>query len=76
MINLVFTKNKNISNKNFLVSNLDNHPDLIGSIEFANNWYKATRAGYLWELLTVKFPFVYSVKRFIMSLIRPSGTST
>lgn len=76
MINLVFTKNKNISNKNFLVSNLDNHPDLIGSIEFANNWYKATRAGYLWELLTVKVPFVYSVKRFIMSLIRPSGTST
>ena len=76
MINLVFTKNKDINDTIFLVSNLDNHPDLIGPIEFANNWYKATRTGYLWELLTVKIPFVHSVKRFFMALIRPEGTST
>tara|TARA_B100000963_G_scaffold358362_1_gene382843 strand:+ start:10157 stop:10945 length:789 start_codon:yes stop_codon:yes gene_type:complete len=76
MINIVFSKNKNDDIKDYLLSNLENHPDLIGDIKFANNWYKTTFLGRIWEILTVKFPLIHSTKRIIMSLIRPVGTST
>jgi hypothetical protein len=75
MINVVFTRNKN-SKKDFLVSNLESHPDLNGNIEFINNWYKSNFLGYLWEFATVKIPFVHALKRVVMSLYRPKGTST
>ncbi|MAR94920.1 MAG: hypothetical protein CMD46_00930 [Gammaproteobacteria bacterium] len=76
MINLVFSMNKDKNNKDYLISNLDNHPDLKGPIRFTNNWYTTTRLGRLWEILTVKAPFIHAVKRIIMSVIRPIGTST
>ncbi len=76
MINLVFSKNKDKDNTDYLVSNLDNHPDLKGPIKFSNNWYTTTRLGRIWELLTVKVPLIHAVKRIVMSIIRPIGTST
>tara|TARA_B100000965_G_scaffold124007_2_gene102638 strand:+ start:22185 stop:22970 length:786 start_codon:yes stop_codon:yes gene_type:complete len=76
MINLVFSKNKDKDNKDYLVSNLDNHPDLKGPIKFSNNWYTTTRLGRIWEVLTVKAPLIHAAKRIVMSIIRPIGTST
>lgn len=76
MINLVFTKNKSSDDSDFLLSNIDNHPDLVGPIVFKNNWYSASKKGIIWEYITVKIPVIYSIKRIIMSIIRPLGTST
>ena len=75
MINVVFTRNKD-GKKDFLLSNLESHPDLNGHIEFTSNWYRSTFLGYCWEFLAVKIPFIHSLKRIVMALVRPKGTST
>ena len=55
MINLVFTKNKSSDNSDFLLSNIDNHPDLVGPIVFKNNWYSASKKELFGNILQLKF---------------------
>jgi len=47
-----------------------------GSVTVSGDLYKLNFLGYLWEFTIVKIPLAHALKRVVMSLYRPKGTST